>query len=260
MSGGHGHAHGLYLSGHSPLHRMRPECKVAATVAFVLAVVVTPREAFWAFGVDAVLILVAAGAAGLSPTRLLRRLSLEAPFLAFALFLPIVGQPPRTDVLGLSLSTAGLWAAWNIVVKGTLGVAATVLLASTTTIPELLHGLDRLHAPRAFTAVAGFMVRYGEVITGDMRRMRIARQSRAYDPRWLWQGKAIAASAGALFIRSYERGERVHLAMLSRGFDGGLPAVDSAGRPTARQWQAAALVPALAAVTAAAAWALRGWG
>ena len=50
-------------------------------------------------------------------------------------------------MLGLSLSEAGLWAAWNIVAKGTLGVAATVVMASTTSIPHILHGLERLRVP-----------------------------------------------------------------------------------------------------------------
>ena len=50
--------------------------------------------------------------------------------------------------------------------------------------------------------------------------MRRARLSRGHDPRFLWQVGATARGVGALFVRSYERGERVHLAMLSRGFDG----------------------------------------
>ena len=66
--------------------------------------------------------------------------------------------------------------------------------------------------------IASFMVRYGEVLAGDLRRMRIARLSRGDDPRWLWQVRGIARTAGALFVRSYERGERVYVAMLARGY------------------------------------------
>ena len=53
--------------------------------------------------------------------------------------------------------------------------------------------------------------------------MGVARQSRGYDPRWLWQARAVASSAGTLFVRSFERGERVHLAMVSRGYAGAMP-------------------------------------
>lgn len=258
MSGGHGHAHGLHIPGDSAVHRLPPHAKVAATLAFVLAVVATPREAFWVFGLDAVLLVaVVARLARIPLPTLVRRLAVELPFVAFALFLPLIGEAPRTEVPGLgdalTLSEPGLWAAWNILAKGTLGVAATVLLASTTSIPELLGGLDRLRVPRAFTAIAGFMVRYAVVITGEARRMRIARLSRGHDPRWIWQARAVASTAGALFIRSYERGERMHVAMLSRGFTGELPA--GTGRDVTRsEWAAVAAVPGLAALAASLAW------
>jgi len=121
------------------------------------------------------------------------------------------------------------------------------LLGATTTVPELLRGLERLHMPRPLVAITSFMIRYGDVITDDMRRMKVARQSRGYDPRWLWQVRAVATSAGALFIRSYERGERVYVAMLSRGYDGALPDVEST-RGSRRDWLVALAGPAAAAV------------
>ena len=95
---------------------------------------------------------------------------------------------------------------------------------------EFLHGLDRLHVPRAFTAIASFMVRYMDVVADDVRRMRVARLSRGYERRWIWQARAIGQTAGALFIRSYERGERVYLAMLSRGYSGTMPDAGRGGR------------------------------
>jgi cobalt/nickel transport system permease protein len=251
-----GHAHPLYLPGTSPLHRARPQCKLAAALLFVLAVVATPREAFWAYGVYAL------GLAGLArvgrvplPT-VARRLVVELPFLLFALFLPLVGQGERVEVLGVPLATEGLWAAWNIVVKGTIGVATSVILAATTPVPELLRGLERLRLPAAFTTVAGFMVRYADVIADEVRRMRIARISRGHDPRWIWQARAVAASAGTLFIRSYERGERVYLAMVSRGYAGSMPVLEDLGA-TRAQWLAALALPAAAALVAATAWGVR---
>jgi cobalt/nickel transport system permease protein len=253
---GTGHSHALHLPGTSPLHHARPQCKLAAAVLFVLAVVATPREAFWAFGVYALALAGLARAAGLPLATLARRLVIELPFLLFALFLPLVGQGERVEVLGVALATDGLWTAWNIVAKGTLGVATSVILAATTPVPELLSGLERLRLPPALTIVAGFMVRYLDVIADDVRRMRIARLSRGYDPRWIWQARAVAASAGTLFIRSYERGERVYLAMVSRGYTGTMPVLHDLAA-TRGQWLAALSLPAAAALVAATAWGLR---
>lgn len=256
MGGSHSHGHSLLLPSHGRLHRLHPQCKLAATFLFILAVVATPREAFWAYGCYALLLAGLARFGQVSLWFVARRLVIEVPFVAFALFLPFVGQGERVEVVGLSLSVAGLWGAWNILAKGTLGVAATVIMAATTPVPEILHGLERLRMPRVFTAIAGFMVRYADVVTAEMRRMSVARASRGYDPRWIWQAKALASSAGALFIRSYERGERVYLAMLSRGFDGSLPvlAEQAASR---REWALSLALPALGASIAAVAWAVQ---
>ena len=96
------------------------------------------------------------------------------------------------------------------------------------------------------------MVRYMDVIADEMRRMRIAWLSRAYDARWLWQAKAIGQTAGALFIRSYERGERVYLAMVSRGYAGEMPELDEP-RAT-RTWMLATIPVVAACVVCVLAW------
>ena len=230
--------------------------KLAATLLFVVAVVATPREAFWAFGAHAALVAAAAAAGRLPPRFLLRRLLVETPFLLFAVFLPFVGRGERVEVIGLSFSQEGLWAAWNIVAKATLGAAASVILAATTRVPDLLKGFARLHFPRVITAMMGFMVRYLDLVIGDLGRMRIALQSRAYHPRWIGQARALAAVSGTLFVRSYERGERVYLAMQARGYRGVMPELEAAAAP-AGQWVAALAVVALAAAVAALGWVLR---
>ncbi len=251
---GSGHAHSFFVHAHSPLHRLPPECKLLASLLFVLAVVFTPREAFWAFGLYALAILALTRVARVPVGFLLKRLVIEVPFLAFAVMMPFLGQGERVAVLGLSLSTEGLWAAWNIVAKGTLGLGASIVLGATTQIPEILVGMEKLRAPKAFTSIAGFMIRYLEVIVSDMQRMKVARESRCYNPRWFWQARAVATSAGALFIRSYERGERVYLAMISRGYDGIMPTLGT--RAASRsEWVACLALPAGAALVAAFAWA-----
>lgn len=184
---GAGHAHKLYRHGHSPVHDLPPHCKLAATFAFVVVVVSTPREAMWAFGLYAALIAAAAAVARIPAGFLLRRLLIEVPFVAFAVLMPFVAEGERVEVLGMSLSVSGLWGAWNVLAKGTLGVAASVLLASTTELRALLLGLQRLKLPPLLVQIASFMIRYGDVITDELRRMSIARRSRGFEARGIRQ-------------------------------------------------------------------------
>jgi cobalt/nickel transport system permease protein len=243
---GAGHAHRLYHHAASPVHRLPAQCKLVATVAFVFLVVLTPRDQFWAFGCYALLLAGVARLAGVPARLVARRMLVEVPFVLFAVAMPFVARGERVDVLGLSLSVDGLLGAWNMLAKGTLGVVCSILLAATTEIPALLAGLQRLRMPQLLVQIMMFMVRYGDVVTDEMRRMRIARESRGFVARDVRQLPVVARSAGALFIRTYERGERVHLAMLSRGYQGRMPSATD--RPATRaQWLTALSLPAAAA-------------
>ncbi|MFJ5226912.1 cobalt ECF transporter T component CbiQ [Streptomyces sp. NPDC088400] len=250
---GAGHAHKLYRHGHSPVHTLPPHCKLAAVFCFVVVVVSTPREAVWAFALYAALLAAVAAVARIPAGFLLRRMLIEVPFVAFAVLMPFVVPGDQVRFLGLSLSVPGLWGAWNVLAKGTLGVAASVILASTTELRSLLLGLQQLRLPPMLVQIASFMIRYGDVITDEMRRMSIARRSRGFEARGVRHWGVLAKSAGALFIRSYERGERVHLAMVSRGYAGTMPVIDEVSASRA-QWTYAAVLP-LSALTVC----LLGW-
>jgi cobalt/nickel transport system permease protein len=248
-----GHATGLYRPGDTRLHRLPPQCKVLAALLFIVAVVATPRRQVWALVLQAGLLLAVVHMARLPRRTFARRLGMELPFVAFAFLLPFVARGPHVDMGPFALSSPGLWAAWNILAKATIGVGTSIVLAATTSTTDVVRGLERLRVPRAFTSIAASMIRYLDIVRDDMTRMRIARQSRGHDPRWFWQARAVAHSAGALFIRSYERGERVHLAMMARGFDGRLPPLDTGGTD-AGQWRRAMTLPLLGGLVAAAAW------
>ncbi|GAA1919468.1 cobalt ECF transporter T component CbiQ [Nocardioides marmoribigeumensis] len=214
---GAGHGHRVHFHGHSPLHRARPERKVLAVVLGMLLVVATPHGWWPAFALYAALLLGLVALSRVPVGYLAPRLLVELPFLVFALVLPFVATGERVEVLGLDVSRPGLVAAGTLVVKGTLGVLAALLLAATTEPRDILRGLERLRVPAPIVQIMSFMVRYLDVVTSDMARMRIALQARGFEARNPRHWPVLARSAGALFIRSYERGERVHLAMLSRG-------------------------------------------
>jgi cobalt/nickel transport system permease protein len=99
------------------------------------------------------------------------------------------------------------------------------------------------------TAVTGFMVRYLDIVASEFTRRRVAMASRGYQPRWFWETGPMARSAGTLFIRSFERGERLHRAMVARGFTGRMP--EFGGRPaTIAEWAVGLAVPAGVALLA----------
>ncbi|WP_300017839.1 cobalt ECF transporter T component CbiQ [Pseudonocardia sp.] len=249
---GAGHSHPLYLPGSSPVHRLPAEVKIVSAFLGVVCVVVTPREAFAVFGGYLLLLAAVWAIARIPPGWIAVRSLIEAPFVVLAVLLPFTGTGPFVEFLGVTLSEPGLLGAWNILVKGTLGVLTSLTLAATTPLRDLLVGLQRLRAPSMVVTIATLMLRYVDVITGEARRMRLARISRGHDPRFLWQAGATARGVGALFVRSYERGERVHLAMLSRGWTGDMPRLSDAVT-TRRHW-----VLGLAPVVVAAALATTG--
>ena len=217
---GAGHGHKLHYHGHSRIHRAPAHVKIATLVVFMLTVVATPREWYPVFAGYFALVLGVIAVSQVPFGYIAKRMVVEVPFVVFALLMPFVATGPRVDVLGLSVSEAGVLAVWGLLAKGTLGVMASLTLAATTEPRDVLVGLERLRVPSQLVQIVGFMVRYLDVVTDEMRRMRIARESRGFSGRGLRAWPVYARTAGALFVRSYERGERVHLAMLSRGYDG----------------------------------------
>lgn len=249
---GAGHAHALYVHAHSRVHAMAPEAKVVAAFGFVLVAAVTPADAVWAFAGHGLLLAVVIRLADLRARFVLTRAAVVVPFILFIVLIPFVASGERTQVLGLSVSADGLIAARTILMRSLIGVTVSVVLAATTQTTGIMRGLNRLRVPTVLTTIATFMLRYLQTLTGELGRMRTAMTARAYDPRWLWQAAPIANSAGALFIRSYERGERVHAAMLARGFDGTMPA-SGQRRATTTDWLLVAGFLALAALASIAA-------
>ena len=260
---GAGHGSGVlsagYRPGTTPVHRLDAHLKLVAVLGFALVVVATPVHAGWAPAAYLGFLVLLAGVAAVArvrPGRLLRGLAVELPFVAFAVLLVFVSRGPRTEVLGLSVSSSGLAVGGGLLAKATLSVLAATLLAATTEPRALVHGLERLRLPQVLVQILMFMIRYADVVGGELRRMRVARESRGFRARHLGALRVLGPAAGSLFIRSYERGERVHLAMLSRGYSGRLPTgpVAAAG---SRSWATALSLP-LAAAGVLAAGALTG--
>lgn len=230
------------------MHDLPAAGKLLSLVTFVLVVVATPARWWPAFLGYAILLGGLALLARLPLTQILRRSIIEVPFLLFAALMPFFGSGPKVEVLGVSLSQAGLVGGATLAVKATSGVFAAVILGLTTSPRELLAGLERLRLPALLVAILAFMIRYARVLTADLSRMRLARMSRGASGSAAGQLGAVAATVGTVFVRSYERGERVHQAMVARGYDGVMPSFRSDdGHPPLRGILACAALPAAAA-------------
>jgi cobalt/nickel transport system permease protein len=227
------------------VHSLAPHVKITAVLAFVLVVVSTPIQQWQSFVIFLTLVLTATLFARIPLGILAKRSLIEIPFVFFAILMPFFGHGEKIAIGPFTLYQAGLIAGISIVAKGTLGVLMAVILSSTTTAREILRGLERLMLPAIMVQIASFMLRYVNVISDEMERMKIARESRGFIATGIKHWKIIATSAAALFIRSYERGERVHLAMLARGFNGSLPHTE-AKKVGAQMWIVAFLLPVLA--------------
>ena len=200
------------------LHRASARGKLIALVVFAVIVVATPREWFLAFALYGAFVIGMLAFARVPLLTVLRRMVIEVPFLVFAALMPFIATGPRIEVGGLSLSVEGLWGAWGLLAKATLALLGSILLVSTTEPRRIVLALESLRLPRQLTSIMGFMLRYLDVIVGESARMRTARASRGFHARGPRAWRVIATGAGALFARSHARGERVHLAMLARGY------------------------------------------
>ena len=217
-----------YSDRDSVVHRLDPRTKLVATFVLILAVALTPPDMWLSYGVYAGLLMAWLGLSRVPPQYILRRSLVIIPFVALiAVFVPFFhnGQIAGSYSLGgwqLSVTYDGLQVLRNILVRAWLSITALVLLAATTRMSELLHAMEMLHLPRVLVMILSFMYRYIFVLVDEVMRLKMARASRNFGSGGtrLWRIRVVGSMIGTLFIRTYERAERVYAAMVSRGFDG----------------------------------------
>lgn len=208
--------------GDGPLHRIAPSRKLLATFGFVVAAVLVPIGRWRLLLAGAVVLAFVVGISGVAPGRLIRRWLAVLPVVVVLAVMIAPGHPAREE--------QGAWGVGlAIVARNALAVLAVMLLAHVTPLSALIRGLGHLGAPRVLVATLQVMARYLFVLGDELDRMTLARRARSFGRgRWAaWRGAADLVAA--LFLRAFERGERVHSAMLARGWDGTTRSLDDAG-------------------------------
>ena len=122
------------------------------------------------------------------------------------------------------ITDQGLWLFLSVIAKAWLSVLVSGLLVATTPFPDLLKAMRRLHIPPVLVTTISFTYRYLFVLVDEALRLQTAREARSAGPGGTvpWRAKVLGGMIGSLFIRSYERSERIYQAMLSRGYAGQL--------------------------------------
>jgi cobalt/nickel transport system permease protein len=211
------------------LARLDPRAKVVGLLSVTVVAVSASWDDRTTYATCLAVLAVCTAAGSVSPRELWRRARFVlAPVLAVAAFVPFARGGAEAFALGpLTISEPGLQAFAEVTCKAVIGAFAASLLAATTSHADVVRALEGLRVPRTLTLIGALMVRYLGVLAGEVRRMRNARDARGYAARGPLGALATGRLAGTLFLRSHARGERVHLAMLSRGFDGALPHLDT---------------------------------
>ena len=258
-----------YIPRQSPVHRADARLKIVLALAAVLGIALLPVGTFGAYAFVWLVLVGASALARLGPLRLVRGSWIVLPFVLVAVPLLFTrpGEALVTVELGpivLTVTDAGLRDTLSIMAKSWLSVQAALLLAYTTPFADLVDALRALRIPAVIVAIISFMYRYLAVLTAEAGRMSRARQSRSAQApggrsggSFTWRARVTGAMVGSLFIRSYERSERIYAAMLARGFSGTFHAAELP-RPDQRSlaWFAAALVAIVVFVVVVNVWAL----
>lgn len=226
----HDHGHGLAFERYtylcSPVHLLDPRTKVLGALAWVAAVVISPPPRLVELAALAALLVAVVVMAGVPPAFVIKRSAFVVPFAgAVALFAPLARSPGSLSWGGLAGSyAAGGWlAAYAILAKAWLTAFIVVVLSTTTPVPALFEGLRRLGLPAILLTMLSFTYRYLSVMRQQVAALRTAVESRGPGLGRLGRLRLYGNLAGAMFIRAFERGERVYDAMVSRGYEGTLP-------------------------------------
>jgi len=230
------HVHFLdpYRPRNSLVHRFDPRLKLVLVVVYILTCTLIPTGAWPIYFLLFALIFSAEILSELGVAHVLKRSALALPFVlaALPLILTVPGSTIFTLPVGpwqLSPTYPGLERFFSITVKSWLSVQAAILLAASTPFPDLLVAMRSIGVPRLLVSIFGLMWRYLFVLVDETIRLLRARSARSgqSDPpvtksggRLAWRARVTGGMAGNLFLRAFERSDRIYMAMVSRGYDG----------------------------------------
>lgn len=209
----------LLADSDSPIHAIDARAKVLVTFIFIFAVVSCSRYElagllpFFIF--PAVMITLA----GLPPLYIARKIALLSPFVLMAgIFNPVFDRTMLYQIGQLEIS-GGWISLLSLFIRSLLTIAAACILVGTTGFTAVCQAFERLGLPRIFAVQLLFLYRYIFVLADETGRASRARELRSCGKKGLGV-VSFGSLVGHLLLRTWQRAERIHIAMLARGFVG----------------------------------------
>ncbi len=223
-----------YHEKDSFIHHLDPRVKVVTTITYIISNALLPDAAWFAFGLAWVFLLLVNFLSKLGLGYTLKRSIVALPFalIAITILFSMPGEPLISFKLlmwNLTITDTGFLRFVSILIRSWLSVQLAILLVATTRFPDLIHAFEHLRVPAILTTIIAFLYRYLFVLTDEVFRLIRARESRSAGATGrrsgggvLWRARVAGNMAGQLFLRSYERSDRIYNAMLARGYSGHL--------------------------------------
>jgi cobalt/nickel transport system permease protein len=251
-----------FSEGDTFIHRLDPRLKFLGVLVFIAAVALTPAGAWLSLGLFSLLLAGLLLFSRVPTAFLFKRSLMVVPFMLMIIaFIPFIqgGEIVFEKQLGMgsiAVTQQGVILAGTLLLKAWLSVLAMAGLMATTRAVDLLSGMQRLKLPALLIMMGSFMYRYLFVLTDEVLRLKQARDSRHFGGNLVLSVRSTGHMAGSLFIRSFERGERIYAAMVSRGFNG---RIQTLGSLSLRRVEVIYALLWLTAVIAVSIQSHRGW-
>ncbi len=203
-------------------HSLNSQTRLLCTFIGVFAIALTPNGQWKTWGVYGVGVLFLILISRVSWVSLFSRVIIEFAFVGVVLLGTLFR--PEGEVIWswwiLQITTTGVMVLGSVTTKVILCLLLLNTLVLTTEIPALFQALLALKMPPLLVAIMASMYRYIDVLNREFTTMKRAAISRNLMSNRKMIRYVMGNAIGSLFIRSYERGELIYQAMLSRGYQG----------------------------------------
>lgn len=208
------------------LQRIDPRVKFCCFIAFILTAVAA--RTVTSLIILFILVIILSVASRIPPRFFFLRTTLFIPIFAAMIASPLPFITPGSplaiigyDKYSVSITWEGIYKAMHFTFRIWVCVASLTLLVLTTRFSRLVHAMEKFKIPKIFVTMTAITYRFVFLFINESYRMVLAKEARTVKKEErLRIMRSLAHIISTLFIRAYERGERVYMAMTARGYTG----------------------------------------